>query len=132
RATTATQAPAVARGYTRTPATGEITAATKQAVIYLRVSTTEQASTDRDHEGFSIPAQREACYRKATELGAEVVDEYLDRGESAKSADRPALQLMLARIRQLGDVDFVIVHKIDRLARNRADDANLTVAIYQH
>ena len=101
-------------------------------MLDVRVSTTDQANTDRDAEGFSIPAQREACYRKAADLGAEVVDEYLDRGESAKTADRAALQVMMQRIRQLGDVDFVIVHKIDRLARNRADDANLTVAIYQH
>jgi DNA invertase Pin-like site-specific DNA recombinase len=104
----------------------------KRAVIYLRVSTTDQAERGRDVEGFSLPAQREACFRKAAEIGAEVVDEYVDRGESAKTADRPALTLMFDRLRTISDVDVVIVHKIDRLARNRADDANLTLAIYQH
>src|SRR5437867_1163391 len=123
--TTESTTAVVARGYSRTLPPEDLPGATKRAVIYLRVSTTDQANTDRDVEGFSIPAQREACFRKASELGAEVVDEYLDRGESGRSADRPALQLMLGRIRQLGDVDYVIVHKIDRLARNRADDANL-------
>jgi DNA invertase Pin-like site-specific DNA recombinase len=32
----------------------------KQAVIYIRVSTPGQAKRDRDPEGYSIPAQREA------------------------------------------------------------------------
>ena len=101
-------------------------------MIYLRVSTAEQASKGVDVEGYSIPAQREACYRQAKELGAEVVDQYVDRGETAKVADRPALNLMLARLADEADVDYVIVHKLDRLARNRMDDANLTFAIAQH
>lgn len=71
-----------------------------------------------------LPAQREACLRKAESLGAEVVGEYLDRGESAKTADRPEFQRMLARVRDDRDVDYVILDKIDRFARNRRDDAN--------
>ncbi len=43
------------------------------AVIYLRVSTKEQAERGGEAEGFSIPAQREACSRKAASLKA-VVD----------------------------------------------------------
>jgi DNA invertase Pin-like site-specific DNA recombinase len=35
------------------------------AVIYLRVSTKEQAAKDATGEGYSIPAQREACIRYA-------------------------------------------------------------------
>src|SRR4051812_6247239 len=100
-----------------------------RAVSYLRVSTSRQADTDFDAEGYSIPAQREACHRKAEDLGAIVVDEYKDRGESARSADRPALNALLARLATEGDIDFVIVHKLDRLARNRADDVNLQLAI---
>ncbi len=72
----------------------------KRAVIYLRVSTDQQAATDYDPEGFSVPAQRQACRRKAEQLGAEVVAEYLDVGESAKTADRPHLRAMLERIGQ--------------------------------
>ena len=70
-------------------------AATKRAVIYLRVSSSRQADNDYNSDGLSIPAQREACGRKALTLDAVVVDEYVDRGESARSADRPALQEML-------------------------------------
>src|SRR4249919_1608549 len=100
----------------------------KQAVIYLRVSSAQQADKDFDAEGFSIPAQREACQREARRLGVEIADEYLDRGESAKTANRPALKAMLKRLKA-GDIDFVIVHKVDRLARNRADDVEIVMAI---
>ena len=71
---------------------------TKRAVIYLRVSTAEQAARRRRVEGYSIPAQREACTAQGTDLGAEVVAEFVDRGESAKTTARPRLQLMLARL----------------------------------
>jgi site-specific DNA recombinase len=101
---------------------------TKQAVVYLRVSSASQADKDFDAEGFSIPAQREACQRQADQLGAQVVDEYIDRGESAKTANRPALRAMLDRLK-VGDIDYVIVHKVDRLARNRADDVEIVMAI---
>ncbi|MFP5365896.1 MAG: recombinase family protein, partial [Actinomycetes bacterium] len=43
--------------------------------------------------------------------------EYSDRGESARTADRPQLQAMLARVAEDADVDAVVVHKVDRLAR---------------
>jgi site-specific DNA recombinase len=103
---------------------------TKQAVMYLRVSSAQQADKDFDKEGFSIPAQREACQREADKLGALIVPEgeYIDRGESAKTTKRPALRAMLARIER-GDIDYVIVHKVDRLARNRADDIEIVMAI---
>ena len=93
-----------------------------RAVLYLRVSTTRQARSGGETEGYSIPAQRAACPRKAADLSAEVVDEYVDAGASARSADRPALQALLDRLIEQRDIDYVIVHKIDRLARDRADD----------
>jgi site-specific DNA recombinase len=100
----------------------------RRAVIYLRVSSAQQADKDFDKEGFSIPAQRQACSREAEKLGAVVVQDYVDRGESAKTAKRPALRAMLDRL-TAGDIDYVIVHKVDRLARNRADDVEIVMAI---
>jgi site-specific DNA recombinase len=102
----------------------------KRAVIYLRVSSAQQADKDFDAEGFSIPGQREACQRQADQLEAEVVDEYIDRGESARTAKRPALRAMLDRLKR-GGIDYVIVHKVDRLARNRADDIEIVMSIRQ-
>jgi site-specific DNA recombinase len=98
------------------------------AVIYLRVSTKEQAEKGGEAEGYSIPAQREACKRKATSLGAVVVEEFVDRGESARSARRPELQRMLVYVKE-NPVAYVIVHKVDRLARNRADDVEINLAL---
>ncbi len=105
--------------------------AMKRAAIYLRVSTVAQATRGREPEGYSIPAQREACQGKASELDAEVVAEYVDRGESAKTADRPELKALLARLEEKRDLDYVIVHKVDRLARNRYDDATITYALQE-
>ena len=100
----------------------------KRAVSYIRVSTREQAQRGGAEEGFSLPAQREANRRKAQSMGALIVKEFADRGESARSANRPGLQKMLAYLTQDGRVDYVIVHKLDRLARNRADDVEINRA----
>ena len=108
--------------------TAEPEAAMLLAVSYLRVSTREQAERGGTDEGFSIPAQREANQRKADELGARVVREFVDAGESARSADRDGLQEMLAFITATR-VQFCLVHKLDRLARNRADDVEIHQAL---
>jgi site-specific DNA recombinase len=50
----------------------------KRAVLYLRVSSRGQVDTDYDPEGISLPAQREAGTRRAAELGADVVGEYVE------------------------------------------------------
>ena len=100
------------------------------AVSYVRVSTKRQAEKGGTSEGFSIPAQKAANQQKAESMGAFVVKEFVDRGESAKTADRPALQEMLEYIKQY-KVDYVIVHKLDRLARNRADDVEISKLLNQ-
>ena len=103
----------------------------KVAVSYLRVSTRDQARRGGgDDEGFSIPAQRDANRRKAASLGAIITKEFVDRGASARSANRPELQQMLEYLAD-HDVDYVIVHKLDRLARSRADDVEITKALDQ-
>ena len=94
------------------------------AVTYQRVSTKEQAKKGGRDEGFSIPAQREANARKAESLGARIVAEFVDAGESARSVDRPDLQRMLDYVTS-HQVTYCIVHKVDRLARNRLDDVEI-------
>jgi DNA invertase Pin-like site-specific DNA recombinase len=103
-------------------------AAPLTAVLYLRVSTKDQAARGNDLEGFSIPAQRDAATRRAASLGAQIVGEFIDAGESARSADRPELQRML-KFLESNPVSFVIVHKLDRLARNRLDDVMINLAL---
>jgi site-specific DNA recombinase len=103
----------------------------KRAVIYLRVSTAAQAERDGDPEGYSIPFQRDACLQRVRELGLEVAGEFTDAGESAKSADRPQLRAMLTRLAG-GDISAVIVHKIDRLARNIEDHVAIKAVLRRH
>lgn len=97
-----------------------------RAVIYARVSSTGQLGRDgdTDGDGYSLPAQVEAGTQEANRLGATVAKVYVERAESARSDNRPVLQEMLRELPSLG-VSFLIVHKVDRLARNRLDDATL-------
>jgi len=70
-------------------------APTTRAVIYTRVASPGRAETDH-----SVTAQREACLRKARELGFSLIDEYVD--PNARLWRRPKRQLfrrMLARFR---------------------------------
>lgn len=92
------------------------------AITYLRVSTKDQATRNGLEEGLSIPAQREAAQRKADQLGAVIVKEFIEPGESAKTVRRRALQQMLDYIAD-NPVQYCIINKVDRLARNRLDDA---------
>lgn len=96
----------------------------KRAVLYLRVSSQAQVDTDYDPEGNSIPAQRTAGVKRAAELGAEVVGEYVEPGKSATSVDgRPQFREMMARIKHQGDVDYVIVYARSRMHRDTIDAA---------
>jgi len=94
------------------------------AAIYARVSSTGQLGRDGDEDGYSLPAQVDACKREAISRNTRMVKVYLERAESARSDDRPVLQQMLRELPALG-VKYLIVHKVDRLARNRLDDATL-------
>ena len=71
-----------------------------RAVLYIRVSSSQQADNDYDLEGFSIPAQRDALQRKAASLGLQVVDApcrswvgVLERADQA----RPSLRRIAGR-----------------------------------
>ena len=98
----------------------------KRAVSYLRVSTRGQAERDGEKDGYSIPAQQEANKQKALSMGAVVIKEFADRGASAKYANRQGLKDLLEYIQDPeNNVSYVIVHKIDRLARNREDDIHI-------
>jgi site-specific DNA recombinase len=98
------------------------------AVIYLRVSTKEQAAKDETGEGYSIPAQRETCLHHIAERGWNLTEEFVDAGESARTADRPMLKALLRRVAE-GGVGAVVVHKIDRLARSMEDHVAIRAAL---
>ncbi|WP_044736366.1 recombinase family protein [Geobacillus kaustophilus] len=86
-----------------------------KVAIYVRVSTEEQAK-----EGFSIPAQRERLRAFCTSQGWEIVQEYIEEGWSAKDLERPQMQRLLKDIKK-GNIDIVLVYRLDRLTRSVLD-----------
>lgn len=86
-----------------------------RTVGYVRVSTERQA--DR---GISLEAQEAKVRAMVTVQEAELVEVVVDGGESAKSLRRPGFQRILAMI-AAGDVDAVVVAKLDRLTRSVKD-----------
>ncbi|GIN73992.1 cassette chromosome recombinase B [Bacillus sp. J14TS2] len=87
----------------------------KKVAIYIRVSTEEQAK-----EGYSISAQKKKLMAFCVSQGWEVAGIYPDEGISAKDMNRPKLQEMLQDIED-GDVDCVLVYRLDRLTRSVLD-----------
>ncbi|MFZ5825297.1 MAG: recombinase family protein [Bacillota bacterium] len=86
-----------------------------RTAIYIRVSSEEQAE-----EGYSIPAQAKALRKYAQQQGWEVVAEFVEEGVSGRTDDRPQFQAMVKAARQRPrPFDLVLVHKMDRFARNR-------------
>lgn len=91
----------------------------KTCYIYLRVSTDEQA-----REGFSIENQKRACIDYAKSNGYLIKKVFIDDGKSARTTERQAFQEMFGLVKE-HPVEAIIVYKIDRLARNVADFANI-------
>lgn len=87
-------------------------------LLYTRVSSDKQAD-----EGNSLVTQKRMAYETfAPKNDLEIVQHFEDAGESAKTANRPELINMLKYIAQhKGEVDAVLVYKVDRLARNAGD-----------
>jgi site-specific DNA recombinase len=82
------------------------------AGVYARVSTDEQAE-----HGTSLASQVERCRAYAIAQGWVVADELIDEGISGAAASRPALDRLLSAVRE-GQIDIVIVAKLDRLGRS--------------
>jgi site-specific DNA recombinase len=84
-----------------------------RAALYIRVSTAEQAN-----HGVSLEEQ-ERLLRAQAEAKGWKAEAFVDAGLSGRKADnRPELQRLLGR---LDEFDFVVVYKLDRLARSNVD-----------
>jgi site-specific DNA recombinase len=83
------------------------------------VSTEKQAD-----KGDSLDAQLEKIRAMAVVQGAEVVEVIQDAGESAKSLQRPGMARLLAMV-DAGEVQVVIIAKLDRLTRSVRDLGDL-------
>ena len=82
----------------------------KTAVVYLRVSTKDQARRDGNPEGYSLQTQRRDAAETANRKGAVVVEEYVETDSGTRTDKRPAMQRLLERIRTKHDIDYVIVY----------------------
>lgn len=84
---------------------------------YVRVSTVKQG------EGVSLEAQREAiqAFADREEMG---ISEWFEEKQTAAKGGRPVFDRMI-RALKAGKADGLIIHKIDRSARNFADWAKI-------
>src|SRR6476661_141799 len=84
---------------------------------YIRVSTARQG------EGVLLPQQRESINRYASRSGL-AISRWFEEKVTAAKRGRPVFSEML-RLLQQGKAAGVIIHKIDRSARNLRDWADL-------
>ena len=98
----------------------EAIAPQKRCAIYARKSTNQRL----EHDANSLVTQREICsaYIKSQQYKGwvELPDRYDDGGHSGSGMDRPALSQLMHDI-EAGEIDVVVVYKIDRLTRSLAD-----------
>jgi DNA invertase Pin-like site-specific DNA recombinase len=90
----------------------------KRLFGYIRVSTAKQGV-----QGVSLQEQRDAIATYAAKRGFEIVAWYEERQTAAKRG-RPVFTAMMKSLRT-GKAEGVVIHKIDRSARNLRDWADL-------
>jgi site-specific DNA recombinase len=94
----------------RVPSTDE----PMRAVIYCRVSTKDQV------KNLSLSTQQEACEEFCGRNCWQILQVFVEKGESAKTADRTELQRLLTFCREnRGRVQFVVVYSLNRFSRDK-------------
>ena len=98
----------------------------RNVIIYCRVSSKEQVEN-----GTGLISQEKECRKFVKEKVLNLVREpFIEEGESAKTANRTQLQKMLHYVAtHKGEVDTLIIHKIDRLSRNVYDYQSIREAL---
>ena len=103
----------------------------RRCAVYTRKSSEEGLAQDFN----SLHAQREACEAFIKSQAGEgwrlIKTAYDDGGLSGGTMERPALQHLLANIRE-GLIDVVVVYKVDRLTRSLADFAKMVELFDAH
>ena len=89
----------------------------KKVYGYIRVSTAKQG------EGVSLEVQKEAIIRYASQYQLDII-EWFEEKETAAKQGRPLFTKMMKLVREK-KADGIIMHKIDRSARNLKDWADL-------
>lgn len=103
----------------------------RRCAIYTRKSSEEGL----DQAYNSLAAQRDACTAYIASQKHEgwmaVAKTYDDGGFSGGNLQRPALQELMEDMAK-GEIDIIVVYKIDRLTRSLADFAKLTEVLDRH
>lgn len=92
--------------------------------LYIRVSTQEQAD-----EGYSVGEQEERLKNYCKAMSWQIHKIYVDPGYTGSNTDRPGLQNMIDDIKA-GQLDKVVVYKLDRLSRSQLDTLYLIEKVF--
>ena len=95
-----------------------------RVALYVRVSSQEQAD-----EGYSIAEQTDRLKKYADAMGWEIFKIYVDPGYSGGNIDRPGLNAMIKDV-ESGEIDTVVVYKLDRLSRSQFDTLYLIEKVF--
>src|SRR6266540_6500248 len=102
-----------------------------RCAIYTRKSSEEGLEQDFN----SLDAQREACEAYITSQKREgwslIGEMYDDGGFSGATMERPAFQRLLSDV-SAGQIDVVVVYKVDRLTRSLSDFAKIVDIFDRH
>lgn len=100
----------------------------KKAVAYIRVSSLEQVE-----DGNSLVTQERLCREYCEKHNLDIVNIFIERGESAKTANRTELKKMLEFCaNSKNQVSSLIIYKIDRLSRNTDDYSQLRILLKKY
>ncbi len=97
-------------------------------VIYVRVSSHEQVE-----DGNSLITQERLCREYAEKYNLEVKEIFIERGESAKTANRTELKKLLEYCsNKKNNISGMLIYKIDRLSRNTDDYSQLRILLKRY
>src|SRR5260370_36222577 len=107
----------------------------KAPAVRWAVYTGKSTEEGLEEEFNTLDAQRESAEAYVKSQAAEgwtcLPDRYDDGGFTGGNMDRPALQRLLADIRQ-GKIDAVLAYKVDRLSRSLLDVAKMMEVFDDH
>ena len=110
---------------------GKVLPARLRCAVYTRKSTEEGLEQDFS----SLDAQREAAeafiQSQRREGWIALPERYDDGGFTGANMDRPALQRLLAAV-EAGELDCVVVYKVDRLSRSLLDFTRILSQFEKH
>ncbi len=96
-----------------------------KTIAYARVSTKEQ-----ERDGYSLDAQKHEFEQYALSKGFTVDEFYVESHSAKKSANRPIFNKIIDIILKAKTPVRLLVHKVDRLARNYKDYGSIEDLIF--